>query len=64
MYHSSISAWEWPDDGTEVDYCYPDQVHISLGDAYYNSLSNFTQISGDGNGNNSVYIVWQTQVGI
>jgi predicted MPP superfamily phosphohydrolase len=58
----SLLAWEWPLESPDpIDYCYPDQVHISLGDAYYNSLNNFASVDSSSNSNSSVIIVWQTQ---
>lgn len=62
QFPSSTMAWEWPKDSSSVvDYCYPDQVHISLGDAYYNSWNNFSSVKEEIS-NSSVIIVWQTQV--
>jgi len=57
---TSSIAWEWPANSTEpIDYCYPDQVHISLGDAYYNSQYGFNASVNEPN--STLMIVWQTQ---
>jgi len=55
------TAWVWPSDISNPNTCYPDQIHISLGDAYYNSINKFASVTPNTNSNSSVIIVWQTQ---
>jgi len=42
------------------DACYPHQVHISLGDAYYNVMYNYNSELSGNEPNSSVIIIWQT----
>ena len=45
----------------QIDACMPQQIHIALGDLYYNYMYNFSSGSGDSL-NSSVTIVWTSIV--